>query len=511
MKKITAALLATLLIISCVCLSGCGFIFDFLDELFYGNDYDPNAPSDHTHQFDSYFTYSQCNVATCSVIGRKSSEGTFTKNFVYTLTASEIARINGVYNQLLSHLNGDGDYAEFAELYSQYVDYYDYVVYQYQVSSVLCDVERTKANVNNYASVVKQYNEMYSNYYGLYELIYNSNLRSEFYKGWTDDEISQALYYAEIYGGTADNNNAVDEILTEYDDYIESIGGRISTTQQLNVIGEMYGRLVEANNNVAIAAHYDNYLDYAYAHEYNRDYAPSDVAETMRDYVKRYVAPIFVKVAMRSQALAKVSFNSTADRDFYYAMLSDSLFTAPSNKSFSRAKTAVNYVGEYFNYMQQSALDTGGQKFDFGSAVEDLFRDGNYFTGDYEGAYTWWIRKVNSPIVYFGSDYDTAFTFVHEFGHYYENVYNGSLTLSYDHNETHSQGNEMLFLAWLAQHKSSSVSNGFDMVEIEQLFDMLGNIVIATAVDEFEQAAYTGTYNGQPITVSYSEAWLDGR
>ena len=505
MKKVTAVLLAALILITCVCLSGCGLILDYLDEWLFGEDYDYTAPSDHVHQFDSYFNYTQCKVDGCTMMGRKGGENTFSKQFVYTLTATKIAQINSVYDQMLAQLGGNGSYEVFNDLYGQYVEFYNYVSYQYQVSSVLCDVERSSTNVNNYTTATKLYNEMYANYYGLYKLVYNSNLRSDFYQGWTEDEINEALYYAELYGGTADNNNAVDEILAEYDNYLDEIGGRISTTQQLNVLGEMYGRLVEANNAIATAAHYDNYMDYAYAEEYSRDYAPSQVAATMRDFVKRYVAPIYVKVASRNETLFNVNFNATADSNFYFGILSDSLFTAPTNKNFGRVRTAVNYVGQYLDYINRPTSFTNGAAVDFGAALEDLFKKGNYFTGDYQGAYTWWIRNANAPILYFGQDYDTAFTFVHEFGHYYENVYNGNLTLSYDHEETHSQGNEMLFLAWLAQHKQSGVTNGLEMVEVYQLADMLGNIVIATAVDEFEQAAYTNTYNGAPISVSYGE------
>ena len=505
MKKITAVLLAALILIACVCLSGCSLILGALGGLLNGDGTNPNLPSDHVHQFESYFVYTQCKVEGCSAIGRMGSEDNFAKEFTYSLTTFKIAQINSVYNQILTCLNDNDDYAQFEDLYEQYVDYYDYVLYQYQVASVLCDVNRTLKNVNNLNTVSKLRNEMLADYYALYELIYNSNFREDFYQGWTDDEINEALYYAEIYGDVADNNNAVDEILTEYENYLDKIGGDIYTTKQLNDIGKIYGKLVDANNAIATAAHYDNYMDYAYAHEYNRDYAPNDVAEVMRGYVKQYVAPAFIRVAAKYDSISSANFNAIADSNFYYALMSDSMFTGYSSLTFSRVRQAVNYVGDYLDYIHRPSSYTNGASVNFGETVEDLFKNGNYFTGDYQGAYTWWIRSIDKPIVYFGEDYDTAFTFVHEFGHYYENVYNGDLTLSYDHEETHSQGNEMLFLAWLAQNKASNVTNGFTVVEIEQLFDMLGNIIIATAVDEFEQAAYSGVYNGAPITVSYAE------
>ena len=513
LKKLTSVVLAVLLIISCLCLSACGVFFNLLDEWFGDTTEQGGSGSGgHTHQFDSYFTYSQCAVDGCRVVGRNGSENTYANSFKYTLTNAKIAEINAVYNEIVTYLTDGGDYEQFEELYNDYLDYFEYVGHQYQVASILNDVTYNATTVNNYRTASQLYNDMFAKYYGLYALVYDSDYREQFYEGWNADEIEEALYYAKIYAGSADNNNVVDEILSEYEAYMDSIGWSFSLkestkAQQLNKVGEIYAKLVDANNNLAkvYGDTYVNYMDYAYANEYNRDYTPDKVATTMRQFVKKYVAPLFIDVAIRYNTLLyHSSLNTNADKNFCYGLMYDSLFTDTSDANFNRVRTTIDYVGEYFRYVQKSAIDTGGQKFDFDSAVEDLFKHGNYFTGDYEGAYTWWIDAIEMPILYFGPDYDTAFTFVHEFGHYYNNIYNGALNLSYDHDETHSQGNEMLFLAWLFENKPANVTVGFDMVEMGQLFDMLTNIVIATAVDEFEQAAYSGRYNGQPIT-SYAD------
>lgn len=506
MKKISAVLLAVIISISCLCLSGCGLVFGFFNDVFDNGD--GGDDGSHTHQFDSYFTYSKCSVAGCNVIGRNQSEDTYAKEFKYSLTTTKINQIRALYDEMTTYLADGGDYEQFATLYDQYLEYFDYVNHQYQVASILSDVSYTTTTERNLSTVSKLYNEMFENYYGLYKSIYESEYREEFFDGWSSDEIEQALYYAEIYGGSADNNNAVDDVISKYEEYMDGINWTFATnkttlTRQLNKVGEIYGELVAANNNVAKSMDYDNYMYYAYENEYNRNYTPDDVA-TMRQYVKTYVAPLLGKLARAYQSFTY--FNASADQNYYLGLMSDSLFAGTSDVNFNRVRTTIDYVGDYFNYMQMSALDTGGQKFDFYGAANDLFKNGNYFTGEYEGAYTWWIDKISAPILFFGPSYDTAFTFVHEFGHYYENVYNGSLKLSYDHDETHSQGNEMLFLAWLAANKPKGVTNGFDIVEIEQLFNMVGNVVISTAVDEFEQAAYAGEYNGQKITTdSYGE------
>ena len=511
MKKIIAILLAILLIVSVLCLSGCFGILDFFDDL-WNDDYDIDDDSDHAHKYDSYFTYSECSVEGCSKIGRKKSRNIYANEFVYTLTDAESDEIAALYDEMLTYLADGKHYSKFENLYGKYLDWVDYVGHQYQVSSILSDVEYNTTTASNFRKASALYNDMFAKYYEMFGLIYNSNYRKQFYSGWSADEIEEALYYAEIYGGNADNNNAVDDILAEYEDYMDSIGGTFSSNtatllEQMNTVGEMYGRLIEANNNVAKAAHYGNYMDYAYAHEYNRDYTPDDVA-TMRAFVKEYVAPIFINLAYKDKEYYNVEFNSNADKDFYNAMMSDSLFTKPTDRSFGRVNDAINLINDYFEFVYKPRSFTGGSSFSFQSAVEDLFKNGNYFTGEYGGAYTWWISKINKPILYFGPKYDTPFTFVHEFGHYYNNIYNGSLHLSYDQDETHSQGDEMLFLAWLSQNLPSGVTNGFDVVEVEQLYDMLINIVIATAVDEFEQAAYTGYYNGKPIDCSYADLFV---
>lgn len=513
MKKLRTAILAIILILSVVCLSACGFVFEFLREFndALGGDSDGGGSTNTDgHRFESYFIYSQCLDEDCNVVGRKSGENTYANDFVYTLTSAKIREINALYSEMTTYLRDGGDYEQFETLYGEYVNYLDYVGHQYQVSSILNDVQYNSTTVSNYRTASQLYNDMVEKYYGLYKLIYdNVEYRARFYQGWSNDEIAEALAYAASYAGSADNNNAVDDILSQYEEYMDGIGWEIRSVAQLNDLGELYAELVVANNNVAKASGYGDYMSYAYPNEYHRNYSPSDVA-TMRAFVKQYVAPIFINVAMTRHALvghSAPSFGTNADRDFYYGLMTDSLFLPTSDINFSRAKTVVDYVGGYFDYMQKSALDTGGQKFDFSSAVEDLFKHGNYFTGEYEGAYTWWIDAIQKPILYFGPDYDTAFTFVHEFGHYYNNIYNGSLRLSFDHDETHSQGDEMLFLAWLSKNKPKSVTKGFDLVELEQLFGMLANIVIATAVDEFEQAAYSGYYNGAPID-SYADLFV---
>ena len=188
----------------------------------------------------------------------------------------------------------------------------------------------------------------------------------------------------------------------------------------------------------------------------------------------------------------------------------DDEFLADWEADKSEFLMANQYVGNYFKYL--SSTTAGRKEINFFNTVEDLFKKGNYFVGSAEQAYTYYIPARDLSILYFGGDdYTNAFTFVHEFGHYYNGIYNGGLNLSMDHDETQSQGNEMLFLGWLANQTAgkSALASGFEALELEQLLNILATIIMSTAVDEFEQAAYSGAYsNGQPLpTIS---ATIDG-
>ena len=86
---------------------------------------------------------------------------------------------------------------------------------------------------------------------------------------------------------------------------------------------------------------------------------------------------------------------------------------------------------------------------------------------------------------------------MHEFGHYFNNIYNKSASISMDLDETQSQGDEMMFLAHIksfleAQGKESS----YEAIMYSRLFNALQIILLATAVDEFEEIVYTGKYRG---------------
>ena len=445
-----------------------------------------------THDFgNSYFMYVKCSG--CDVYGRNEASKKYITVSDYTLEA-RMSTITGHYNSLVANINSGNNQNQFDTLWDQYYDDVDEVVEQYEIIYLLSDIDTSL--IDKCYDAGDYYDLTIARFYGLYELIYNSNYRSYFYNGWSSEDIQEARDLAAMYNDSSSDSSELRSIMTEYNDLLEDIGDGYAASKQISSINSLYKRLVTANNAVAASAGYTdnkNYMDYAYENIYYREYAPSEVA-TMRNYVKSVIAPIFVEIAEEYENFNSRSLN-TANSNYYKGLTQLAIVDTVSS-SVSNAGTVrdtVNYIGSYYSYLSEvSGIDFIGE-------ANKLYQNGNYFTGDGEGAYTTMIK--NKPIVYFQTEsYSNAFTFVHEFGHYYDFVHNGSLTASMDHSETQSQGDEMLFLAWLASNKPAGITGGYTAVELNQLFDFLSIIVLATAVDELEQAAYAGTYNGASIT-----------
>ena len=540
MKKITAVLLAVVLILTCVLAVACSG--EVKVTFHYNNGsgtetqvYDPSKPlptperdecefagwfldkqftkpfrkgtemkssfhlyakwvsigADHIHDFgDSYFMYVQCNVEGCSVYGRTQTSQKYFTISDYTLDA-KIDEIDAHYNELVENINNGNDQDQFDILWDRYIEDVEYVMDQGDLAYLLNDVY---SDFDKYYDADEYQDTTIARYYGLFALVYESNYKEYAFEDWTEDEIQEVLELAARYNSNESDKSEVRDILQEYNNLLDQIGDN-PTTEQYATLNSLYSRLVAANNAIASGAGYDNgqnYMDYAYANVYKREYTPSDVAE-MRNYVKTVIAPIFKKIA--NEYYAFEPFTSLVNYNFYLGFVGlpivDTVYT--SNSDFNTISKTVNYIGDYFKYL--SEVDG----IDFFGEADKLFQKGNYFTGSGTGAYTGYF--VDTPAVYFQTEgYSNAFTFVHEFGHYYNFVVNSDISASMDHNETQSQGDEMMFLAWLSQHKSSGITTGYVAVELEQLFSFLATIILSTAVDEFEQAAYAGTYEGEPIT-----------
>lgn len=460
---------------------------------------------------DDYIRFYTCSV--CSKTLRRQSLRTYDEVFKYEFSQEKADEYDLLYQEILDILeeadeysdtykrtwnestqqydtskDADGLYDENKAFEDKFNAYYDNVldvIEQYQYAYVFyCVHDGESAYEEDYEFVSEYRTDMVKNFYSLYRLIYNTKFREFFFafdEGWTDEDIQSALVLSDSYGDEeyAELNKKADDIQVSF----RAISNAASSSKVLT----LYSQFVDVNNQIAKLAGYDNYMDYAYENVYDRDYTPADVA-VMRNYVKEYIAPLFSKINTTYSSYRKQSLKGE-ESNYYKAVSQKSIFTTP---------LTAELVADYFDLLNSPAEQAGKKEINFAKHANDLFKNGNYYTGNYEGAFSYFIRAQETSILYFGPDsYSGAFTFVHEFGHYYETVYNPGVGISYDLEETHSQGDEMLFLSHVySLFNQKGYSTAASKLLYDQIWNSMAIVLLATAVDEFEQIAYTGKYAG---------------
>ena len=485
-----------------------------------GDTYNDNIVPARGHKFsfdeNDYFGMVECDYEDCEHHARQESLNIYADKFVYNFDEDKAAEITARYDEIVALLESVEKYDQAIHAYEKpsalwdenqafevkFNAFYDdlmYLVEQYQYAYVFYCVNTNANTTAAYDFVTEFRTNAISDFYKLYRMIYETKFREYFYDkhegGWTDEDIDQALTMSDSYGGEeyAALNTRIHEIEVEHEE--------IKNQDTDKKVLELYEEFVSLQNQLARLAGYDNYPEYAYANVYDREYSPEDVA-LMRGYVKEHLTPVYTSILNGYLASSNAGglLQGTIESEYFNALTEDSIFNS---------NIATDLVGEYFKKM--ASTTAGEQEIDFYHHANELFKNGNYYTGTYEGAYNYWIPAQETSILYFGPDsYSGAFTFVHEFGHYYSDVYNKGISYSYDLAETHSQGNEMLFLSFLEDALPKSILRKiYDKVYYDNLFNMFAIVMLATAVDEFEYCVYTGTApDGTPAT--YTAKDYDG-
>ena len=451
----------------------------------------------------------KCSTNLCASVKIREYDGKYTEQIKYVFSDADLESFYAIYEELEAiidaadaydpalHAYAEGtdlhnDYLAMEAKYEELYDYLEYVVSQYQIAQVeyhmvMNSEGKAEAEANfNYISEIRT--ELIADFYIFSEPIYNSMYREYYYYGMSEKEILAFIFDSNAvsnpeYKALVDRNT---EIELEFNDIYDPT----ATRQVL----DLYAEFVENNNKIAALMGYENYLEYAYENMYDRDYSYTDVAN-VADYVKQYIAPIYVSIYDSWNTLTSTGNFSQGDVDQYYNQVSDSFFEVyESNRILN-------------DYIDLLAFTSNPEKnMSFSDAFNGLFTDGNLFRGDYEGAYVTSLYDIGVPIAYFGPGYDNPFTVAHEFGHFMNEKYSGGVySQSYDLLEMHSQGNEIMYLSYLKDNELQGTA--FKLVENYNLLVMLDTIVTALAVDTFEQAVYTNYYDG-----AYAdEIMLDGK
>ncbi|MBE7088086.1 MAG: hypothetical protein E7370_00975 [Clostridiales bacterium] len=449
------------------------------------------------HDYGQSNEYSRLNACTRKdcLSGRMTPpEKDFTEKMLYDFGDGYKNRAQQLYTSLLSFIEQTEDYLEgeheydtqsslyqdnlqFEKIFDEYEDCIDEITAQYQYAKVFYNIDMKNEELKEeYLSVSQYRTNTVSAYYSLFSKIYASALRNYFYRNYTQEQIDRVLYQSECVGNerytALKNRNAQIEV------EVDSIENLEASTQ----FSALYAEFVQNNNQIAQIFGYENYLDYAYESVYDREYSYLDAEQTSK-YIKEHLSPNFGNlVAKLYQLFAETDQWTQADVNDYNGVIVYSFFDNV---------IANGTVNDFAKKMSGSG---NKKQISLSQELNDLFKNGNYFLGNYPGAYEWYLYDLQTPIVFWGEGYQSAFTVVHELGHYLNDTYNQSkYSMSYDLLETHSQGNEMLYLSYLKQHASSTA---FNLIKCDRLYDSLLTIINTAAVNAFEQAIYTGQYGG---------------
>ncbi len=346
--------------------------------------------------------------------------------------------------------------AAWEELEKQYY----HIATQSQIAYILyCTDQSDETLSENYLYSSELSGSVYGDYMELCLAIYESQspYRDTFFSDWTEDEIAEMRSYSDELETYRMTN---DELLVEFRD--------LNDSEFFEKAPALYLQTVKNLNTIAkLQGYEENYYTYAYDKVYLRDFGDAEL-EQLRQYTATYLIPLqkqlmqafsagFERLSMREQLL----ISNMIEKDY------DAL--------------SKDYVELYLNSLPSEMQSLMTQMLD---------PENSFFTDSkdaYAGAFTGTLYEHERAFCYFGPGYQSAGTVIHELGHYYAGHYVGNDSLPIDLAEVHSQGNEMLFLAFMQQHMDADV---FEVYVDYQMYYSLTGIILCVVIDEFESNVY---------------------
>ena len=441
-------------------------------------------------EFEEYSRMIVCQNPGCTVGYMPEGNGKYLEVIVYKAedVEAKVAEYETVYGEIEAIINAADKYdpalhafVKDSELYKankameeKYEELNDILIFitgQYQIAQLEYYINLNTASQENFNYISSARTEMVSKFYAFSGPIAESMFREYYYEGMTDEEIDE-------YVGESDAvSNPEYVALVQRNDEIESEYLKISDPTMDSSVPTMYAEFVANNKKIAELLGYENYLEYAYSDIYDRDYSYTEVKQVY-EYVKEYIVPVY------NQLYSSYKSNNS---------------TYGSGSSFFAIYDQNKSLNDYIDLLTIN----GNKTMSFSEEFNSLMGDGRCFTNGKAGtAYVTSLYGVDFdgsdlPIAYFSKSYSDFFTIAHEFGHFMNESYSeGKYSQSYDLLEMHSQGNEMLFLAYLNNNKGSIASSGLSFLNVYQPLNMFFAAVNAIAVDAFEQAVYLDYYEG---------------
>lgn len=271
-----------------------------------------------------------------------------------------------------------------------------------------------------------------------------------FGEGFFDDYMGESIW-DDTFTALSQRENT---LMTQYNDLIAQAGDMDPTSDRYyelygDDITEIYIQLVDVRQDIAAYLGYDNYLEYAYAEVYYRDYTPAQAQELIDD-IRRELPDLYWD--MDYDVWDAEYENWTEEDTFAYVK--------------EGAKAMGGVLWEAFRVMEQ-----GG------------FYDISQNPLKYDSSYTAFMPDYQVPFILMNSQGTGAdpMTFTHEFGHFCNNYASMGSEASIDVAEIFSQSLELLSLTYCKDTESLAKM---------QMASALSTFVIQAFFADFENKVY---------------------
>ncbi len=410
----------------------------------------------------------------------------------------------GAYDPALHAYDSTSELAKTLETLATYFNdlwsCYEEAVKLYQYAMVQKDISlNDQEKFENYVYMAGYYQNIYSQYAGFWQKIYDSALREYAFKGWTEDNISSTLSYYNGYSNPeyvalATRQAELDaEIGILYSNSTDGIPDIYSNDRILDI----YEEYVDNNNKIAQLVGgtnqdgsyvYQNGLYYSYIYNYSREYTPDD-AEIIYDNIVEYIVPLYQQYIIKLNEITEnAKQNWTSEQFEEYERITASFLSSEASNAF---------VNDFFKNI---SVTFGGESLTYYDAWQDMLQRGNLVIGELDGAYSGYLYGTQYPFIFLGEQRADSKTFVHEFGHYMESCFaygKANAVSSFDLKETHSQGLEMLFLTYMDMQCTSGMEDVYEYYYIYDICTRLNVILTQISIDKFERAVYSDCFDGK--------------
>lgn len=247
------------------------------------------------------------------------------------------------------------------------------------------------------------------------------------------------------------NTLSIEEKMKYYDEWY---------TAYNQAVGEIFLELVKIDNQVADLQGYDSYAAYMYD-SYERDYTleeSKDFIENVKDLVPKIYTDIYKKAKGAQYTLKSYGYKDE-----------ESLLSSIKEHFINQ----YEILGEAYDYLIKYKL------YDISTRANKL-----------SGAFTTYFDSYQEPfiLINYSSPYQTALTFIHEFGHYYSYFEIGEHQGGLDLDETYSQAMELLAMPYYGSILGDEKLG--DEVQLYTVSSLLGAILEGCLYEEFLEQVY---------------------